>query len=184
MDTLTIFIIAFSLAMDAVAVSVSNGISIQHKRTNHAIRIGLSFGLFQAFMPILGWGFGLIVKEFISGIDHWLAFGLLGLIGFKMIYESTKIERERKKVLYLKLWVLLVLSLATSIDAMVVGIGFALLNISIATPVIIIGGVTSMLSFFGFFLGNKIGYYFGKRIEFLGGVILIAIGVKILIDHI
>lgn len=183
MDTVTIFIIAFGLAMDAIAVSVTNGISIQHSRMHNALKMGISFGFFQALMPLVGWILGLSLKGFISGIDHWIAFGLLCLIGSKMIYESMRTDREKREILYLKLYILLILSIATSIDAMVVGISFALLKISIVTPIIIIGCVTSVLSFLGFFVGNKIGYFVGKKIETIGGLTLIGIGIKILIEH-
>ncbi len=183
MDIFTLLLIAFGLAMDAFAVSISNGITIKHQRANHALRIGIFFGFFQALMPLIGWSAGLSLRDFISGVDHWIAFGLLSLIGCKMIYESTKMDSERRETNPLKLPMLLMLSIATSIDALAVGISFALLNISIVTPILIIGTVTFGLSFLGVLIGNNIGHFFEKKIEILGGLILIGIGIKILIEH-
>ncbi|MBS3920919.1 MAG: manganese efflux pump [Deltaproteobacteria bacterium] len=183
MDTLTLLLIAFGLSMDAFAVSVSNGMTIKHQRANHAFRIGIFFGSFQALMPLIGWSAGLNLRDLISGVDHWIAFGLLSLIGCKMIYESTKMGGKRKETFPLSLWMLLMLSIATSIDALAVGISFALLNISIITPILVIGTVTFILSFLGVLIGNKAGHFFEKKIEVLGGLILIGIGVKILIEH-
>ncbi len=183
MDTLTLLLIAFGLSMDAFAVSISNGMTIRQQRTNHAIRIGLFFGFFQALMPLLGWSAGLSLRDLISGVDHWIAFGLLSLIGCKMIYESMKMDGQKKEVPTLSLPMLLMLSIATSIDALAVGISFALLNISIVTPIIVIGTVTFILSFLGVLIGNKAGHFFERNIEVIGGLILIGIGIKILIEH-
>lgn len=169
--------------MDAFAVSVSNGMTIRHQRTNHAIRIGIFFGSFQALMPLIGWSAGLTLRELISGVDHWIAFGLLSVIGCKMIYESTRMDVKKKESPSLTFWMLLMLSIATSIDALVVGISFAILNISIITPILVIGTVTFVLSFLGVLIGNRVGHFFEKKIEILGGLILIGIGINILIEH-
>jgi putative Mn2+ efflux pump MntP len=168
--------------MDAFAVSITNGITIKHQRINNALKIGIFFGSFQALMPLIGWLAGLRLRDFISGFDHWVAFGLLSLIGGKMIYESTKIGDD-KEIRSLNLFVLLLLSIATSIDALAVGLSFAFLKISIATPIIVIGIVTFMLSFLGVLVGNKLGHFFENKMEILGGLILIGIGIKILIEH-
>ena len=183
MNHLTLLLIAFGLSMDAFAVSISNGITIKRRRTNHALRIGLFFGSFQALMPLIGWSAGLNLRDLISGVDHWIAFGLLSFIGCKMIYESTRMDIREKEVKPLTLPTLLVLSVATSIDALAVGISFALLQISIVTPILVIGVVTFLLSFLGVLTGSKIGHFFEKKIEILGGLILIGIGIKILIEH-
>ncbi len=183
MEIITLLLIAIGLSMDAFAVSVSNGMTIRHQRTNHALRIGIAFGSFQALMPLIGWSAGLSLRDLISGVDHWIAFGLLSLIGCKMIYESTKMDGQRKEVPSLSPWMLLMLSIATSIDALAVGISFAILNISIMTPILVIGTVTFVLSFLGVLIGNKAGHFFEKKIEILGGLILIGIGIKILIEH-
>lgn len=169
--------------MDAFAVSITNGITIKYLRINNALKIAIFFGSFQAFMPLVGWLAGLSLRDFISGIDHWIAFGLLSLIGCKMIYESIKIKSSEKKVDPLNVYVLLMLSLATSIDALAVGVSFAFLKISIVTPIIVIGIVTFLLSFLGVFVGNKSGHFFENKIEIIGGLILIGIGIKILVEH-
>lgn len=183
MDSITIVIIAFGLAMDAFAVSVTSGLTIKNLKINHAFTIAAFFGLFQAFMPLAGWLAGLTVRGLISEIDHWLAFGLLSFIGCKMIYESFKLDPNREKANPMNVYVLLILSVATSIDALAVGITFAFLNISILTPIIIIGMVTFVLSLIGVFIGERFGHFFEKKIEILGGIILIGIGIKILIEH-
>jgi len=169
--------------MDAFAVSISNGMTIRHQKVNNALRIGIFFGSFQALMPLIGWSAGLSFREFISGVDHWIAFVLLSFIGCKMIYESRKMGAREKEDKPMTLPTLLVLSIATSIDALAVGISFALLKISIVTPIIVIGIVTFVLSSLGVLIGNRIGHLFEKKIEILGGLILIGIGIKILIEH-
>ncbi len=183
MDPLTLLLIAFGLSMDAFAVSISNGMTIRHQKVNNALRIGIFFGSFQALMPLIGWSAGLSFREFISGVDHWIAFVLLSFIGCKMIYESRKMGAREKEDKPMTLPTLLVLSIATSIDALAVGISFALLKISIVTPIIVIGIVTFVLSSLGVLIGNRIGHLFEKKIEILGGLILIGIGIKILIEH-
>ena len=183
MDMITIVFVAFGLAMDAFAVSITSGLTIRHLRINHALRIALFFGSFQAVMPIIGWLAGLSLRDFISDIDHWIAFGLLSFIGLKMIYEAITMKEGDKAISPLNSSVLLMLSIATSIDALAVGVSFAFLKISIATPVIVIGIVTFLLSFLGIFIGNRLGHFFEKKIEILGGLTLIGIGIKILVEH-
>ena len=183
MDIITIIAIAFGLAMDAFAVSITSGITIKRLEINHALRIALFFGLFQAIMPIVGWLAGLSLRGFIAEIDHWIAFGLLSFIGCKMIYESITVQSNEKQINPLNIYVLLMLSVATSIDALAVGVSFAFLKISILTPVIVIGTITFLLSFFGVFVGNRIGHFFENKIEIAGGLILIGIGAKILLEH-
>lgn len=169
--------------MDAFAVSVSNGIAIQYQRVNHALKIGIFFGSFQALMPLIGWAAGLNLRDLIASVDHWIAFGLLTFIGCKMIYESTRTRRQKKQIYSLSLWMLFMLSVATSMDALAVGVSFALLDISIITPIIVIGMITFVLSFFGVIIGNKVGHFFENKLEVIGGLILIGIGLKILIEH-
>jgi putative Mn2+ efflux pump MntP len=180
---ITIIFIALGLAMDAFAVSIVSGFTIKHHKFNSALKLGASFGIFQAIMPVIGWLAGMSLRSFIVNIDHWVAFILLIIIGSKMIYESFKIESDKKVVNPLNAFVLLILSISTSIDAFVVGISFAFLNISIITPVIIIGIITFLLSFIGVYIGDKIGHFFETKIEAVGGVFLIGIGIKILIEH-
>lgn len=183
MSLITVIFVAFGLAMDSFAVSIASGITIKNLKINNALKVAFSFGLFQAFMPLVGWLAGLSLREISSGIDHWIAFALLILIGLKMIYESLKIESASKGLDSLNIYILLMLSIATSIDALAVGLSFAFLKIYIVTPVIIIGIVTFLLSLLGIVIGNKLGHFFEKKIEIAGGLILIGIGIKILIEH-
>ena len=183
MNIVSIIFIAFGLAMDAFAVSVFSGITIKNLKIKNAFKIALFFGLFQAFMPIIGWLSGVSLKNYISGIDHWIAFTILFVIGIKMIYESFKIKPDDKKINPLAVYTLLILSVATSIDALAVGISFAFLKIAIITPVIVIGVITFLLSFIGVLIGDKGGHFFENRIEIAGGIILIGIGTKILLEH-
>jgi putative Mn2+ efflux pump MntP len=175
--------VAFGLAMDAFAVSISSGITIRNPRIQNALKIAIFFGAFQAAMPVLGWLAGLGLRELISQIDHWIAFGLLSLIGCRMIYESTKARSQKKILNPLSLGVLLLLSVATSIDALAAGVSFAFLKTSIVIPVIVIGGITFLLSFIGVFVGDKSGHLFESKAELVGGLVLIGIGTKILIEH-
>jgi putative Mn2+ efflux pump MntP len=184
MDAIVTVGIAFGLAMDAFAVSIASGVIIKHLRIRNALTIATFFGSFQAFMPLIGWLAGLTLRDFISGVDHWIAFGLLNGIGFKMIYESCKVESIEREINPLNVFVLLILSVATSIDALAVGMSLSFLKIGIAIPAIVIGTVTFLLTLLGVFVGNRFGHFFEKKIEFLGGLILIGIGIKILIEHI
>jgi putative Mn2+ efflux pump MntP len=179
----TVIVIAFGLAMDAFAVSVTSGIAIRRLRIEHAVRIALFFGSFQAFMPLIGWLAGLGLRGFISQIDHWIAFGLLTLIGCRMIYEAAKLDPKKRKTDPLNTYILLLLAIATSVDALAVGISFAFLKVFIVTPVVIIGIVTFVLSLLGALAGNRLGQLFAKRIEIAGGLVLIGMGVRILIAH-
>lgn len=132
---------------------------------------------------MVGWLARLSLRDFISGIDHWIAFGLLGAIGCKMIFESTKMRADKRVIDPLNVYVLLMLSIATSIDALAVGLSLSFLKVSIVTPAIIIGVITFLLSFLGIFVGNRLGHFFESKIEAIGGLILIGIGIKILIEH-
>ncbi len=132
-------------------------------------------------MPILGWYAGLSFSSIITGVDHWVAFGLLVLIGSKMIYDSTKKEAEKRDEI-IKLQSLLILAVATSIDALMIGLSFAFLQMSILEPIIMIGFVTFILSFAGFLFGCELGTFIGSKVKIAGGVILIGIGIKILIE--
>lgn len=183
MDIITILFIALGLSMDAVAVAIGMGLSIDTLRIRHGLLIGLFFGIFQATMPIIGWAAGRSLREYITGVDHWIAFGLLVIIGVKMIYESLRTKTIDNEIKSLNMYMLFMLSIATSIDALAVGISFALLNGTIITPIIIIGTVTFVLSFLGVGLGKHAGSLLPKRIEIAGGIILIGIGTKILIEH-
>lgn len=183
MDILTVIFIAVGLAMDAFAVSIASGITMEKLRIRYALRIAFFFGVFQAIMPIIGFTAGLSIREFISQFDHWIAFGLLVFIGSKMIYESLLLDGDEQKMDPDDFGLLLVLSIATSIDALAVGISLSLLNVDIFLPAFIIGIVTFILSYLGVFIGRRVGHLFEKKIEVLGGLVLIGIGLKILIEH-
>ncbi len=183
MDFVTIFLIALGLAMDAVAVSVSLGLTIRSLKIHNGLVISLFFGLFQMIMPLVGWSAGWFLKDYITGIDHWIAFGLLVIIGSRMIYESVRSRKIEEEINGLSIYLLFMLSIATSIDALAIGVSFALLDISIMKPIIIIGFVTFILSFLGVGFGRHLGRFFQKQIEIAGGLILIAIGLKILLEH-
>lgn len=176
-----VIIIAVALAMDAFAVSITSGTIIREMHLKHAVRIALFFGVFQAIMPILGWLGGSLFAAKIEQIDHWIAFGLLLFIGAKMIKEAFNDDEESFDPLNVA--ILFSLSIATSIDALAVGITFSVLDVTIWSAAAIIGVITFVLSLIGVFAGKKIGEKFGNRVEIAGGVILILIGAKILIEH-
>jgi manganese efflux pump family protein len=184
MQIFQIVLIAVGLAADSFAVSVSSGAIIEKLRLRHAMRIALFFGFFQGLMPWIGWRIGLFASGFIRSFDHWLAFGILCFIGGKMVYGSRRLKGEVEEAANpLNLYVLFSLAIATSIDALAVGITFSFLNIAIIEPVLIIGIVTFVFSFAGTYIGEYFGHIFEDKIELAGGLILIAIGCKILIEH-
>ncbi|MFA5948133.1 MAG: manganese efflux pump MntP family protein [Candidatus Gracilibacteria bacterium] len=183
MEYISIILIALGLSIDSFAVSVSCGLNSKVLKMVNIIKAALIFGLLQALMTIIGWSVGLGFKKYITGMDHWIAFTLLAIIGIKMIVESfAKNEGEDKKC-DLKFSTLIILGIATSIDALAVGISFAFLNIPIINAALIIGAVTILFSSIGFVAGNKVGHLFEKGIEIFGGLVLIGIGAKILIEH-
>ena len=181
MDIVTVVLIAFGLAMDAFAVSIAKGITVERDRGRAAILLATLFGGFQGMMPVVGWLAGLGLRDVIMVVDHWIAFGLLAFIGAKMIHDSTKGDDGKEADVTLS--VALLLAVATSIDALMVGLGFAFLEISILTPVLVIGAITFLLSYLGFIFGSKLGTVFGRKVKILGGLILILIGIRILIEH-
>jgi putative Mn2+ efflux pump MntP len=184
MNLLTILGIAVGLAMDAFAVSIGIGLKQCQVDARTTVRLAWHFGLFQFFMPILGWLAGLTVARWISGVDHWIAFGLLGAIGGKMIYEALWGDEEKGAEKDATRGAsLVVLSVATSIDALAVGLSLALLGVQIWYPAAIIGVVAFAFTAVGLQLGCRFGSLLGKRMEIVGGLILIGIGVRILVDH-
>lgn len=186
MHFLELFFIAVSLAMDAFAVSVSSGITIRKLKVWHAVKIGLFFGVFQAIMPTIGYYLGQFFARYVESVSSWVAFILLTFIGMRMVHEAIKSKGEEKPATNdpLNSKVLLVLAVATSIDALAVGIGFAFLpGVNIAISAATIGLVAFVISVFGTFLGKKAGDILGNKAEIAGGLILILIGVKILIQH-
>ena len=176
-----LFAIALGLSADAFAVSICKGLSLNQPKLNHYALTGLYFGGFQALMPLIGFWLGSRFQSLIVSIDHWIAFLLLALIGINMIKES----RGESECLdsSLKPGEMLPLAVATSIDALAVGITFAFLNVNIFGAVSLIGITTFILSAVGIFIGNKFGCKFRSKAELLGGIILIVIGIKILLEH-
>jgi putative Mn2+ efflux pump MntP len=169
--------------MDALAVSLASGCAAREIKLRPALRMAFLFGFFQMLMPVLGWLAGLGFKGIIAGIDHWLAFGLLLAIGVKMIRAALRPGDCRSRANRQSLAVLLGLAVATSIDALAVGLSFSLLAVDIIVPVLIIGLVTFTLSFLGVLAGHKFGAVIAGKAEIFGGLILIAIGSKILLEH-
>ncbi|HOV10417.1 MAG TPA: manganese efflux pump MntP family protein [Bacteroidales bacterium] len=182
MNIIEIILIALGLAMDCFAVSITCSLGKNNISRPLAIKIAFFFGLFQALMPVAGWLLGLSFKDMISGADHWIAFGLLSAIGIKMIVEAFK-AGENKELNIRKTMVLLSLSVATSIDAMVIGISFALLKLNILLTLGTIGIVTFLVSLAGIYIGKKFTFISAKKAEIVGGLVLIGIGTKILIEH-
>lgn len=182
MDFVQLLFIAIGLAADSLAVSVSSGAIITKMHLRHALRIALFFSFFQGIMPWIGWRLGNFVGNWFQVIDHWIAFCILGCIGCKMVYDSRQLDREDS---YdpLNLYILFTLAIATSIDALAIGVTFSFLDISILGPVLIIGVVTFIFSLIGTYIGAFFGHIFEDKIELAGGVILIGIGTKILLEH-
>lgn len=186
MDTITLIFIAVGLAMDAFAVSIASSAIIGKVNKRQVFRLSFHFGLFQAMMPMIGWLAGRSVNEYIAAWDHWIAFGLLTLIGAKAIYESRHHDESghnNHRGDPSKGFSLVMLSTATSIDALAVGLSFAVLDVAIWYPCLIIGVVTAALSLIGVMLGSRLGHKFGRKIEVAGGLVLFAIGLKILFDY-
>jgi putative Mn2+ efflux pump MntP len=179
---ITILIIAVSLAMDAFAVSVAGGIKSQQSKWKDAIKVGLYFGGFQAAMPLIGWVMGNSLRGLVMNASGWIAFILLTVIGLKMIKESmADDENDKDSKSLLNSRTLLFMAIATSIDALVVGITLSLIGLPLLVSVAIIGIVTFALSVFGFQFGKKLGAFFAGKIEIFGGIALIAIGIKLLL---
>ena len=182
MGLLEIIVIALGLAMDAFAVSICKGLAMKKMNWKHALIIAMYFGIFQGVMPIIGYVLGSTFNNFVESIDHWIAFILLAIIGGNMIKESTDDELEKRND-NIDIKTMLVLAIATSIDALAVGITFAFFKANILVSAFIIGVITFVLSIIGVFLGYKFGDKFQNKAELTGGVILILIGLKILLEH-
>lgn len=183
---LVFFFMGVGLAMDAFAVSICKGLAMRKVNKKQALVIGLFFGGFQALMPFIGWLLGTSFEQYITSVDHWIAFGLLAYIGGKMIYEAIKPDEEDEigeldQPLDIKQ--MFILAIATSIDALAVGITFAFLNYPVIPAITIIGITTFVISIGGVYIGNFFGTKYKKKAEIAGGVILILIGLKILLEH-
>lgn len=176
-------LIAVGLSMDAFAVSICNAMTVNNLRLRDAAKFGLFFGVFQALMPLIGWAAGKTFSSYVVALDHWVAFVLLSFIGGKMIFDAVRGEEECSNENPLKFKVLLVLAIATSIDALAVGITFAFMEMAVLPSVLLIGSITFLISTVGALIGKKAGGALGSRAEIVGGIILILIGAKILIEH-
>lgn len=185
MSIIELFLIAVGLSMDAFAVSICKGLNMTKLNKKNAAIIALFFGGFQALMPLIGWFVGSHFQKYIVSIDHWIAFGLLVFIGAQMIYESFKEEDEESvDGNDLKIKQLFVMAIATSIDALAIGVTFALLpGVNIWISIALIGVITFIISFAGVGIGFKFGNKYEKRAQIAGGIILILLGVKILLEH-
>jgi putative Mn2+ efflux pump MntP len=180
---LSILIIAIGLSADCFAVALGASITIKRFTAANFFRFPLAFGIFQALMLVLGWLAGHAVIDYIAAYDHWLAFGLLVFIGGKMIWESFRKESDDEQKKYTRWLTLLALSIATSIDALAVGLSFAFLEVAILMASITIGVASFVITIIAQLIGNRVGALVGKRAEIVGGIILIAIGIKILVEH-
>ena len=192
MNFIALIFTAFALSMDAFAVSITKGITIKNLKKSTAVKMALAFGLFQGGMPLLGWILGFSFKDYIEAIDHWIAFIVLGFIGFNMIKGFFEERKEEKSELEISATTnesdvsnkeIIMLAIATSIDALAVGISFAFLNVSIIPAASIICIITFLVCVVGVFVGNKVGDIFNGYAELVGGVILILIGFNIFKEH-
>jgi len=180
-----LLLVALGVSADAFAVALGKGLHMKTFDARHAVAIALTFGVFQAVMPLVGWLLARQFAGYITGVDHWVAFALLALIGAKMIWEAVRgggaDDAEDSDTLPVR--ELLVLAVATSIDALAVGISFAFLPVSIGQAVVLIGVCTAVLSLAGVLLGRRVGSRFGAPAEIAGGIILILIGTRVLLEH-
>jgi len=182
MDIISIIILSIGLSMDAFAVSISNGLIFKDLNLKKILLISSLFGFFHILMPLVGWFVGVGIEVYINEFDHWIAFVLLLFIGGKMIYEAfiNGINEQKQEF---KITIIIGQAFATSIDALAIGVSFALLKISIISPILIIGLTTFVFSIVGLQLGKYFGNKIGKSIALFGGIVLIGIGIKILVEH-
>jgi len=184
MGWVSLLAVAGALAMDACAVSIVAGLTVNPLTGRHVFRLAFHFGLFQAIMPLLGWIGGRAIYAYIAPFDHWVAFGLLALVGGRMALGAMRGEDDRPPSKDpTSGWQLVFLSVATSIDALAVGLSLAMLGSGIVVPAIVIGLVAAFFTTVGMLLGRRIGILWGKRVEMLGGLVLIGIGVRIVVEH-
>lgn len=184
MDLPSVFVVAVGLSMDCVAVAIASSLGIKGVDARQAFTMGIFFGGFQALMPVIGWALGSSLIEGITSYDHWIAFGLLLAIGLKMIFEAAHGGEKEAEGNPFRVRVLTVMAVATSIDAMAVGLSYSLLGVSIVLPAIIIGVVCFSLSSVGALVSGKLGAASSRWARLLGGSVLILIGLRILVEHI
>lgn len=184
MDSLSVLAIAFGLAMDAFSVAVAVGVTLGAVTPRHTFRLAFHFGLFQFLMPAIGWLAGLTLQRYISALDHWVAFALLTYVGGHMIWSAVRGEEEEiRRGDPTRGLSLVILSIATSIDALAVGFSLALIRVEVWGPGVVIGLVAAMMTASGLHLGQRLGRVLQKRAEVVGGLVLIAIGLRILLTH-
>jgi putative Mn2+ efflux pump MntP len=184
MELLDLILIAIGVSMDAFAVSIAKGLATKRLRPRHYLSVALWFGGFQALMPLLGYFAGYKFSSAVESFDHWTAFILLAIIGGKMLYDTlTECDEEEGGCSNFGFKTMLMLAIATSIDALAIGVSLAFLKVNVWTAVAFIGVTTAFFSAFGLRLGNIFGYRYKRRAEITGGVVLILIGLKILIEH-
>lgn len=183
MDLLTPALIGIGLSMDCFAVSLAIGTTTKTRLIYAAVIIALCFGVFQAGMTVIGWAAGVSLIGLISAYDHWVAFILLAIIGGKMIWEGIRGGEDEAPLESIRIVPVIVLSLATSIDALAVGISFGVLQTAVLIPVLMIGIVCFGISFAGVMLGERLESFLGNKMEIFGGIILILIGLRILTEH-
>ena len=185
MGWINLLALACALAMDAFAVAIVTGSTLRAMTRRHVFRLAFHFGLFQALMPTLGWLAGFALRKYIAAFDHWIAFGLLAFVGGKMLWEALSYGDGKRSGPEdpTSGWLLVVLSVATSIDALAVGLSLAMLGSTIVVPALVIGAAAASFTAVGMGIGRRIGSIWGKRVEVLGGLTLIGIGIKILIEH-
>jgi putative Mn2+ efflux pump MntP len=183
MTVFPIILIAVALAMDAFAVSITSGITISRMRIRHALLIASFFGVFQGMMPLIGWHAGQGIRSLVASWDHCIDYVLLVTVGVRMIYEACRAQGGQRRYDPLNIYVLFVLSVATSIDALAVGLTLSFVDVRIVFPALVIGVVTFVMSFVGTYVGAAFGHFLEKKVEVAAGFLLIGIGVKILVEH-
>jgi putative Mn2+ efflux pump MntP len=185
MGWLTLITVSVALAMDAFAVAVVTGLTLNLLTKRHLFRLSFHFGLFQALMTAIGWAAGSVVQRYIASVDHWIAFALLALVGGNVIYGALRGDEEEWTVPDLTSGRNLVMvSVATSIDALAVGLSLGVIGTAIAIPALVIGLTAALLTLLGMVLGRRIGAAWGSWVEVLGGVVLIAIGIRVVWQHV
>lgn len=183
MTPIAILILALSMSADAFAAAICKGAGLFRPRLAEALRVGLIFGAVETVTPVIGWGIGSVAALYIAAVDHWVAFGLLLLVGGKMIWESLHHSEERAPRQRYSLLVLVVTAIGTSLDAMAVGVTLAVLEVDILLPALAIGLATFVMATMGMMIGRAVGERYGRAAEAFGGLVLIAIGTAILIEH-
>ena len=182
MSFLELLLISLGLAMDCFAVAISFG-TTKKLLWKDIMKMALFFGIFQGLMPLIGWLVGNTMQEVLSSVDHWIAFGILAFIGLRMFVQSFREEHEKKPVDIRKTHILVTLSIATSIDALMMGISFGFIRVNILTAILLITGVTVVVTIIGAKVGERTTFIPARWAELIGGLVLIAIGLKILIEH-